>query len=218
MKKIQLLSLAAVAAVLLGSLPAQAHGHGGVSVGIGLGFPCWGWGCGGWYRPYPYYYPYYYPAPVVVAPSPVVQAVPVAVAATPPASAVAATPAPLVASTPAPANIPAPTTIFRAAAPVSESGTQYLEQLRNPDAGIRQNAVMELGKQRVDQAVDPLSATLAGDSNPAVREAAARALGLIAAPRSLPALIRAAQADNDREVRHSAQFAVEVIRGNLRQQ
>jgi len=31
-------------------------------------------------------------------------------------------------------------------------------------------------------------------------------------------LIFAAQADNDREVRHSAQFAVEVIRSNLRGQ
>jgi HEAT repeat protein len=40
-------------------------------------------------------------------------------------------------------------------------------------------------------------------------------LGLIASPRSLPALIQAAQADNDRDVRHSAQFAVEIIRANL---
>jgi hypothetical protein len=39
---------------------------------------------------------------------------------------------------------------------------------------------------------------------------------LIASPRSLNALIFAAQADNDREVRHSAQFAVEAIRSNLR--
>jgi HEAT repeat protein len=148
---------------------------------------------------------------VVVAPAPFVQPVPVAVAATPAAPAIVSTPA-------VAANIPAPTTIYRAAAPVSETGNQHLQQLSNPDAAIRQNAVMELGKQRVDQAVDPLSASLAGDANPSVREAAARALGLIAAPRSLPALIRAAQADNDREVRHSAQFAVEVIRSNLKQQ
>ena len=217
MKKFQLLSLAAVGALLFAGIPGQAHAHGGVSVGIGLGFPCWGWGCGGWYRPYPYYYPYYYAPPaVVVAPAPVVQTVPVAVAAPAPAPAPAA---PAVVSTAvAPAAAAAPTSIFRAAAPVSESGTQYLQQLSNPDANIRQNAVIELGKQKVDQAVDPISATLAGDSSPQVREAAARALGLIAAPRSLPALIRAAQADNDREVRHSAQFAVEVIRSNLKQQ
>ena len=42
-------------------------------------------------------------------------------------------------------------------------------------------------------------------------------LGLIASPSSLKALlIYAAQADDDREVRHSAQFAVEAIRSSLR--
>jgi hypothetical protein len=192
-----------------------------VAIGIGIG-PCWGPGWG-WYRPYPYYPYYYAPPAVVVAPAPVIQPVPVVAAAPVAPAAVAVTPPPATpiastAVTPAAIPAPTPTTIFRAAAPVSESGTQYLQQLSNPDVNTRQNAVMELGKQRVDQAVDPLSATLAGDSSPVVREAAARALGLIAAPRSLPALIRAAQADNDREVRHSAQFAVEVIRGNLRQQ
>jgi hypothetical protein len=206
MRKIQLLMVATVAALLFGTFSPPAHGHGSVSVGIGVGFPCFGWGCG-WYRPWPYYYPYYYAPPaVIVQPAPVIQAVPVA-----PVAPAAVAPA-------APAAAPAPSTIYRASAPVSESGNQYLQQLSNPDEKIRQNAVMELGKQKVDQAVDPLSATLAGDASPMVREAAARALGLIAAPRSLPALIRAAQADNDREVRHSAQFAVEVIRGNLRQQ
>ena len=54
------------------------------------------------------------------------------------------------------------------------------------------------------------------DASPIARDGAARSLGLIAAPSSLKALIYAAQADNDREVRHSAQFAVEVIRSNLR--
>jgi HEAT repeat protein len=62
--------------------------------------------------------------------------------------------------------------------------------------------------------VDPLAATLAGDRSPAVRDAAARALGLIASPQALPALERAAQADADRDVRRSAQFAVEVIQAN----
>ena len=41
-------------------------------------------------------------------------------------------------------------------------------------------------------------------------------LTMIGSQRSLNALIYAAQADNDRDVRHSAQFAVEVIRTNLR--
>jgi hypothetical protein len=42
--------------------------------------------------------------------------------------------------------------------------------------------------------------------------------GLIAAPQALPALQTAAQADEDREVRHSAQFAAEVIRSGPRGQ
>jgi HEAT repeat protein len=56
-----------------------------------------------------------------------------------------------------------------------------------------------------------LAATLAGDRSPVVRESAARALGLIGSAQALPALQRAAQADSDRDVRRSAQFAVEVI-------
>jgi HEAT repeat protein len=44
-----------------------------------------------------------------------------------------------------------------------------------------------------------------------VRESAARALGLIASTKGLPALQRAAQVDEDRDVRRSAQFAIEVI-------
>ena len=39
----------------------------------------------------------------------------------------------------------------------------------------------------------------------------ARALGLIGSSKALPALQRAAQADSDRDVRHSAQFAAEVV-------
>jgi HEAT repeat protein len=57
---------------------------------------------------------------------------------------------------------------------------------------------------------------LNSDTSPRARDAAARALGLIAAPQSLNALQTAAQADDDREVRQSARFAAEVIRGNLR--
>ena len=41
---------------------------------------------------------------------------------------------------------------------------------------------------------------------------AARALGMIAAPQSLTALTYAAQADPDRDVRHSANFAVDIIK------
>jgi HEAT repeat protein len=94
---------------------------------------------------------------------------------------------------------------------------QHLFQmLRDPGEGARVSAVMQLGRSRVQQAVAPLSQALGDDPSARVREAAARALGLIASPESLNALQTAAQADDDREVRHSAQFAAEVIRGNLR--
>jgi hypothetical protein len=198
-------------------MPAALEARGPcISVGVGIG-PYWG---GPYYRPWGYYgpyygyygpYPYYYPPPAVV------------VQPAPPQVIVQPAPAPAVAP---PAAAPQqPTPIYRGAAPTvtttsASSGSaaldENLKQLVNADENTRQNAVMELGRMGADSAVDPLSAALAGDASPLVREAAARALGLIAAPRSLPALIRAAQADKDREVRHSAQFAVEAIRSRLR--
>ncbi|HEX5270930.1 MAG TPA: HEAT repeat domain-containing protein, partial [Gemmataceae bacterium] len=65
-----------------------------------------------------------------------------------------------------------------------------------------------------DRAVDALTTTLAGDGSAEVREAAARALGLIGSPRALAALQRAAQGDADRDVRNSARFAADVIQTN----
>jgi HEAT repeat protein len=65
--------------------------------------------------------------------------------------------------------------------------------------------------------VESLTRALEQDRSATVREAAARGLGLIAAPSSLTALERAAQGDDDREVRHSAGFAAEVIRSRLGQ-
>ena len=89
---------------------------------------------------------------------------------------------------------------------------QDLQLLSGPDEAARLNAIMDLGRRGAGRAIDPLIGILSSDASPAARDAAARALGLIADPRSLPALSRAAQADNDRDVRHSAQFAVEIIR------
>jgi hypothetical protein len=208
MRSMQLFTLSLLAAVSVGG---AARARTFVSVGVGVG-PYWGgyyrpWGYyGPYWAPYPYYYGYY-PPPVVVAP--------------------AAGPVVVPAPSPAPAY-PAPAPTQPASAPVStapaggsygsSAAQQHLQLLTNPDEKVRQNAVLELGRMKADNAVDPLTAVLARDSSPAVREAAARALGLIADPRSLPALIRAAQADNDRDVRHSAQFAVEIIRSNLRRQ
>jgi HEAT repeat protein len=92
--------------------------------------------------------------------------------------------------------------------------THNLEHLRNPEEQARLDAVVRLGRLKAQRAVDPLAATLAGDSSPKVRDAAARALGMIGSPKALPALQRAAEADNDRDVRHSAQFSVELVQAN----
>jgi HEAT repeat protein len=91
-----------------------------------------------------------------------------------------------------------------------------LQQLAGGDDRGRAEAALRLGRLRAGRAVDALTGALGQDRSPAVREAAARGLGLIAAPSSLPALQHAAQADDDRDVRHSADFAAEVIRANLR--
>lgn len=180
--------------------PAQAGhgcGRGGLSIGIGIGAPYY-------YRPwYPYYgygyYPYPYPVyvappPVVVQSAPVIQQVPVA------------QPAPTY-------QAPAPTPLTARSAPAAEPPgvDHHLQMLSNTDDNVRAESVIELGRMKAQRAVDPLAATLSGDRSPMVRETAARALGLIGSPQALPALQHAAQADSDREVRRSAQFAVEVI-------
>jgi hypothetical protein len=208
MKRIQLLALIAT---LFGAATTQAGPR--VAIGIGIGAPVGPY----YYRPW---YPYYYYDPVYVAPAPVyVQPAPIVVTAPPPPVA----PAPSC-SAPACANADlAPPQPYGAARPatyeptppvvtVAATADTHLANLRSPDENIRRNSVLELGRMRAQQALDPLAATLAGDQSPVVREAAARALGLIGSPRALPALLHAAQADSDRDVRHSAQFAVDVVR------
>ena len=187
--------------------PAAAHGRVGLSIGVGLGIPVYprpwcGWGYYGcYYRPYPVYVAppplYVAPAPIYVAPAAaVVQAVP----AVQPTYALPAAPRrvqPVAAST----------------AAYSEQGevSRHLQQLAHPDDRVRLDSVTQLSRLKADRAIDPIAATLAGDRSPAVRDAAARALGIIGSPRGLPALERAAQVDPDRDVRRSAQFAVDVI-------
>lgn len=211
MKRIQLL------AAIIGL--AWAAGHAAAypprwSVGVSIGGPPYPY----YYRPYPYYY--YPPPPVVVAPAPIfVPAQPVVVTAPAPTPTVVTVPAP----TPAVATTPAPALQFDSARPATYETPAtavtvdaHLANLRNADEVVRRNSVMDLGRMRATQAVEPLTATLAGDRAPAVRDAAARALGLIGSPRALTALMHAAQADPDRDVRNSAQFAVEIIRTNPR--
>jgi hypothetical protein len=171
--------------------PAFA-GHVGWVVGVNIGgpvcrpwYPYWGY----YYPPYPIYYP---PAPVIVASSPVVQEPPLA----------------------QPVYVMQPQAVApRASEP--EARTKrinfQLQQLSNPDERVRADSAIQLGRLRAYQAVDPLAATLAGDRSALVREAAARALGLIGSSKALAALDRAAQIDSDRDVRHSAQYAIDVI-------
>ncbi|HEV3203036.1 MAG TPA: HEAT repeat domain-containing protein [Gemmataceae bacterium] len=187
------------AALILGifSWNSAKAGHGGWSIGVQLGAPAY-------YRPYgPYYpyYPYYYrPYPVFVAPPPViVQPGPVVETVVPPQ-------APYV----SPSGVPALQPISAAEGTQAEIN-RHLQLLADPDERVRSDSATRLGRLKAGPAIDPLAATLAGDRSPEVRDAAARALGLIGSIKGLPALQRAAQADTDRDVRRSAQFAVEVI-------
>jgi hypothetical protein len=184
-------AMAAVLGVFLVGSAAQAGWGIGVRIGIPIcAPPCY------YYRPYPVYY---VPPPVVVQPAPVLVPAP------------AAQPAyqtPVV----QPANQAQTVAAQSPVVAVSQSDVnRHLQLLANADERVRADSVMQLGRLKVTQAVDPLAATLAGDRSPVVREAAARALGLIGSPKALTALQNAALADGDRDVRHSAQFAMDVI-------
>jgi HEAT repeat protein len=75
--------------------------------------------------------------------------------------------------------------------------------------------MIQLGRLKAGGAVEPMIRALSEDRSPLARDAAARGLGLIADPAALNALQRAAQSDDDRDVRRSAAFAADVIRANL---
>jgi hypothetical protein len=210
MTRIQLVAMAIALGVFsYFAQTSQAHPPVRWSIGLNFGAPAY-------YHPRPWYgysyAPYYYPAPAVIyAPPPVVvRPAPYYVEATPP---VTTSPAPTVVA------VPAVTTSTSSIVPIRNESTQadtFLARLSDANEQTRRDAAMELGRMKAQSAIDPLTTLLAKDSSAAVRDAAARGLGLIAAPRSLNALIYAAQADADRDVRHSAQFAVEIIRSNLR--
>ena len=197
------------AALVLAVLPSSPA-HAGVRVGLGinLGGPLyypnyWGY-------PYYYYRPYpVYAAPpaVVVQPAPVIyQAAPVV---HPAYSSPADAPPTLV---PPPASDPGPA---QPTAWAPDGAETQMQRLSNPDDAARADAAVRLGRMKATRAVASLAQVLASDRSAAVREAAARGLGLIGTTDALPALQCAAQADDDREVRHSAQFAAESIRSTL---
>jgi hypothetical protein len=173
---------------------------GGWSVGVRVGFPAYG-PCYYGYQPY-----YYAPYPVYVAPAPVYYAPPVVQPAP------VLVPAP--AAPPVQETLPAPRPV--AAQTVAADGRpagvdRCVQMLRSPEEKVRLEGVTQLGRLQDQRALDPLAATLSGDGSATVREAAARALALIGSPRALPALQQAAQNDRDHDVRHSAQFAMDVL-------
>jgi hypothetical protein len=197
------------AALLLAALPL-APAQAGVrwSVGINLAPPAYYYSPY-WGRPYYYYRPYpvyVSPPAVIVQPAPVLQAVPVVQ----PAYSSPVEAAPTLAPPPPSTAAPAQTTAW-----VPEGPDAAMQRLNSTDDGVRADAAVQLGRVKALRAVQPLTQLLAADRSAAVREAAARGLGLIGSADALPALQRAAQADDDREVRHSAQFAAEVIRSAL---
>ncbi len=204
----------------LGVSPFAQNAQAYVGVRIGIGLPLYVGPGPYYYGGYPYPYPYYYPPPTYVVPGPVVYQTapppPTTVVRSAPGEAVAApAPVPTPVANAAPSVAPPPVSNV---VPVSNTPqiNALVQQLADANETVRRDAAIELGRQKTQGAVDALIHTLAKDGSAIAREGAARGLGLIASPRSLNALIFAAQADNDREVRHSAQFAVEVIRSNLR--
>jgi HEAT repeats len=216
MKK-YLATFALFLALWLSPIAQNAQAYVGVRIGIGLPL---------YVGPGPYYYggyPYYYaPPPTYVVPGPVVYqtAPPTVIVRTPgPGEAVAAPaplPTPVANGAPSFTPLPPVTNVVAVSNQSTPQISALVRQLSDANETVRRDAAIELGRQKAHGAVDALINTLAKDGSPIAREGAARGLGLIASPRSMSALIYAAQADNDREVRHSCQFAVEAIRSNLR--
>jgi hypothetical protein len=102
------------------------------------------------------------------------------------------------------------------AQPAAVEVDKALQGLSSPRERERIDAIVTLGSSRLLKGVEPLERILSSDPSARVREAAARALGLIGSPASVRALQTAAQGDDDRDVRHSAQFAAESIRAIAR--
>jgi hypothetical protein len=209
----------ALAVLVLGAVPWTATAGVGIGIGIGVGGPCYRhyypYRFGFYYGPGPYYYPapvYVAPPPVVVAPAPVVVAQPV-VSAAPAISSSGAMPEPPVAVPADPTPLPPP----RPLPATRGTGVEdVIRQLNSADEHVRADAAVELGRMHASRGVGPLIRLLKADRSPAVREAAARGLGLIGEANALAALQNAAQADEDRDVRHSASFAADIIRSRLR--
>jgi hypothetical protein len=186
-----------LAGLALLALPC-ANVQAGPFVGVYVGGPYY-------YRPYYGGYYYYPPAvPVYVAPAPPAPATPGTIISTTPS-------APLTVPN---GYVPPPPPD----APVGRLETRGDEidrlvgQLSNPDDKVRSDTALQLGRMKARRASGALEQVLGSDRSADVRDAAARALGLIGMPASVPALQRAVQTDDDKGVRTSAQYAIDVIR------
>jgi hypothetical protein len=170
--------------------------HAGWSVGVSVRAPIY---------PHCHYRPYCYrPYPIYVAPAPVLVQ-PVRVVEPVPA---------YVAPVAAPARAPVVATTSNLGTTREEDVERYRRQLQSVEPRDRVEAAMQLGRLRAPGCERLLAATLSNDRNPQVREASAKALGLIGTTEALEAVQRAAQVDEDNGVRTSAAYSADVIRAS----
>src|SRR5262249_26280144 len=96
------------------------------------------------------------------------------------------------------------------------AGDGAMQALGSADERARSDAAMELGRIRAEAAGDRLANLPANGPRPPARGNAPRHLGPYGPPPRRQPLRYAAQADNARDVRHSAQFSMEVITSQMR--
>ena len=97
---------------------------------------------------------------------------------------------------PAPPIVLAPATGRRPAIVAPPPPSDLVRLLRDPEARVRRRAALAAGRVGLPEAIEPLSAVLAGDEDFEVRQMAAFALGLIGDPAARPALIAALKDPN----------------------
>lgn len=94
---------------------------------------------------------------------------------------------------------------------------ELIAALGDPHINVRRLAASALGKLRTIDAVEPLSALLAREPAPQVRQYAIKALGHIGDPRAKPALERILQVPDERPYNHeAARSALRMLRAPSR--
>ncbi len=95
--------------------------------------------------------------------------------------------------------------------PVDPQIQQWIQDLKNPDAEVRKNAVFSLGEERARSAVEGLIVLLPTEPNKVIRNNVARALGKIKDPKAVNVLSEALF-DDDYYVKLSAAWALGKIK------